>query len=95
MCVCVWQFLRTVCNAPDIGLEPGSEIPTLDDACGVGTSEVDVSAGEYVEIITDAIALVEGSVETVIPEAQIDELCEVQYSACFVFIKNQITNPFF
>lgn len=71
------QFVWNVC---DIGedFEVDDSAPSLDAACGAGTSDLDLGADDYVTIVNDAIALLEDSVEIVIPEDQIGTVCEVR-----------------
>lgn len=76
------QFVTAVCDLEELnfaalGLDV-EDIPDLDDACGAGTSDVDLTPEAYVEIITDAIVLLESSVGTAIPEEEIDTVCEVK-----------------
>ena len=77
-----WQFARTVCGLEEspydvLGLNV-EDIPDLDDACGPGTSDIELTPEEYISIIGDAIALLENVVQTVIPEEAIDSVCEVK-----------------
>lgn len=75
------QFVRTVCGLDHfsydaLGLDL-DDIPELDDACGPGTSDIELTPEEYVSIIRDAIDLLESFENTVIPEEDIDSKCEV------------------
>lgn len=75
------QFLRTVCGLDyfsydALGLDV-EDIPELDDTCGPGTSDIELTPEEYVSIIRDAIDLLESFEQTVIPEDDIDGVCEV------------------
>ena len=62
------QFLRLVCD----------DTHSLDDACGLGTSELDLSPADYATIIEDAVGLMEPTVDLAIPADDIDTVCQVR-----------------
>lgn len=58
----------------------------LDAICGAGTSALDLSATDYVGIISDALAMVERDEYTYgmfIQEDEVDTVCQVRYPRCF------------
>lgn len=55
----------------------------LDAICGPGTSALDLSATDYLEIITDTLALIEEdevAYGTTIQEDEVDTVCQVRFS---------------
>lgn len=55
-----------------------SVFPTVEDACGAGTSDENLTAGDYITIIADAVEdMADAGVSNVIPDDQIDTVCEV------------------
>ena len=51
----------------------------VDENCGAGTSELDLSGEDYVTLISNATALLNTNGENnfIIPEDEVDEVCEV------------------
>ena len=76
------QFLRLVCDElwSDSKDEESAldDIDSLDDACGAGTSELDLSAEDYATIIGDAVRLLEPTADLIVPADDIDTVCQVR-----------------
>ena len=53
------------------------EIESLDDACGAGTSELDLNALDYAIIIEEAVRLLNNNVLLAIPAEDMDAVCQV------------------
>lgn len=52
-------------------------VPELDDACGAGTEDLDLSAADYVDIMSNTTAIVAEMVPSVIPADEIQNICQV------------------
>ena len=74
------QFARLVCA----GLFAGNDedlldgIDPLDEACGAGTSELDLSAADYATIIEEAVFLLNPTADLAIPEEDMEAVCQVR-----------------
>lgn len=71
------QFIRAICHNEWV-VSDLDGIPSLDDACGAGSSDVNLGAEDYISIIEDAIDILEDAVGLTIPEEEIDIDCEVK-----------------
>lgn len=72
--------MNYVCDEEQLFGTAFAEAISVDDECGAGTSDVDLSANDYLQVISDAIPLLE-SVESfsfIIPEDEIDTHCQVR-----------------
>lgn len=83
----VAQFLWRICSfVPGAPIEYYEAFSSLDEACGEGTSEVDLSAGDYLEVISKFSSLLDdmGRVDFIIPAEDIGSVCQVRCREAFL-----------
>lgn len=59
-----------------------SGVPELDDACGAGTSALDLNATDYLDIMSASVVRLGDNVGHIIPEAEIENVCQVCVCKC-------------
>lgn len=59
-------------------------VDTVDEACGAGTSDVELTASGYLQVFSDAIELLSstGQAQFIIPEDEISNHCQVGWVGC-------------
>lgn len=53
-------------------------VPELDVVCGAGTEDLDLSASDYVNIMSNTTEVLAENIDDVIPADEIDDICQVR-----------------
>lgn len=75
------QFVRLICDGIIEDSNSGDvlgDIETIDEACGAGASDVELTPAYYATIIADAVSLLNDDRNLAIPADELDTYCQVR-----------------